>query len=262
MTTTTQVRNWWDPACKANVQSLTAAYEALDAVLKKWNYKPRSGVTGAFNCRKITGGTGYSLHAYDPDGFFTFWTGVRVTKALAVDINWDTNPYGRTLVTDMPLKMVQEIQAIKTVDGLQVWRSGRFYSGNKDAMHFEIIVSPAQLARGIKKPTATKPTPAPAEEEDDMPTLKPLLLRLTAKDSAVLYMSVDRTVRHIPNKEAMQGYQLDMQMNGLSPDVCVLSAIDDDKGNLDELYDFVVSLPWIGPMPARVKAVWKGPVIS
>lgn len=168
MTTTSQIRSWWDPACQANAADLRPAYQALDDCLKKHGYKPRLGVTGAFNCRTITGGTGYSLHAYDPSGIFTFWTGVRVTMALAVDINWDKNPYGPTLVTDMPAAMIAEIKAIRTNNGKQLWRWGGDYGGNKDAMHFEIIVSPADLATGIKTPDA--PTP-PQEEEEDMETI-------------------------------------------------------------------------------------------
>lgn len=147
--TTQQVREAWSPACQTKGADLVAAYQALDAVMKKHGYKPRSGVTGAFNCRKITGGTGYSLHAYGPGVIFTFWTGVRVTTAVAVDVNWDKNPYGPRLITDMPRAMVDDICAIKTVDGLQVWRWGGYYSNNKDAMHYEIVVSPAELRKGI-----------------------------------------------------------------------------------------------------------------
>lgn len=168
MTTTSQVREWWAPACKANAADLTPAYQALDAQFKKHNYRPRSGVTGAFNCRQITGGTNFSLHAYDPDGFFTFWSGVRVTKALAVDVNWDTNPYGPVLKTDMPMAMIEDIESIKTKNGKQVFRWGGRYSGNKDAMHFEIIVSPEDLKTGIVVPSA--PVKEPDEEEEEVQT--------------------------------------------------------------------------------------------
>lgn len=101
------------------------------------------------NCRRITGGSGYSLHAFDPGERFVFWTGVTVTMAVATDVNSLSNPYGRRLVTDMPKPMIDAILAIRTIGGLQVWRWGGYYSNNKDAMHFELIVSPAELARGI-----------------------------------------------------------------------------------------------------------------
>lgn len=163
MTTTTQIRAWWGPACEARADvSLLDAYRALDAKLRKWNYRPRAKVTGAFNCRPITGGTGYSLHAFDPGEPFTFWTGVTVTTAVAVDINWDVNPYGSTLVTDMPREMVDDILSIRTNNGKQVWRWGGDYSGNKDAMHFEVCCSPTDINTGIRMEAV------PNKKEEDM----------------------------------------------------------------------------------------------
>lgn len=147
--TTQQIREAWSPACSSKLSSLVDAYAALDGVFKRHGYRPRRGVTGAYNCRRITGGSGYSLHAYGPGSVFTFWTAVAVTTAVAVDVNWDKNPYGPRLVTDMPRAMIDDVYKIKTIDGLQVWRWGGYYSNNKDAMHFEVVVSPAELARGI-----------------------------------------------------------------------------------------------------------------
>jgi len=147
---TSQLRNAWAPACKPKGRVLIDAFAALDAVLKRHGYAPRRGDTGAYNCRKITGGSGYSLHAYGPGDRFTFWNGVAISTALAVDINWQSNPYGKRLVTDMPAGMVAEIKAIRTGNGKQVWRWGGDYSGNKDAMHFEIVCTPADLATGVK----------------------------------------------------------------------------------------------------------------
>jgi hypothetical protein len=137
---------------------MRAAYQALDDVMKAWQYRPRAGVTGAASCRPITGGTGYSLHAYFDGERFAFWSGATVTMAVAVDVNWDRNPYGPRLVTDMPRGMIDAILAIRTHDGLQVWGWGGLYAGNKDAMHFELHVTPAQLARGIQ-PTGAPPPP-------------------------------------------------------------------------------------------------------
>lgn len=149
---TSQLRNAWAPACKprspqtVNLHGdgrvhvdgrVVPAVHALDAVLARWGYRTRRADTGAYNCRKITGGSGYSLHAY----------------GIAVDINWTTNPYGKRLVTDMPAGMVAEIKAIRTGNGKQVWRWGGDYATNKDAMHFEIVCTPADLATGIKGTT-------------------------------------------------------------------------------------------------------------
>jgi hypothetical protein len=161
MPTTSEIRTWWSPACKAKAQSLKDAYDALDRWLKYFKYAPELGHTGAFNCRPITGGTAYSLHAYNPNGRYTFWSGVPVTMAIAVDINWRYNPYGKTLVTDMPPAMVAAIKNVRTNSGKQVWRWGGDYIGNKDAMHYEIICHPSDLASGINPATLPSSTPQP-----------------------------------------------------------------------------------------------------
>jgi hypothetical protein len=163
MRSTAELRILWAPACTAPFARLNLygegvvtvdvlivdAVKALNAVLIDWDYRTRRADTGAYNCRQITGGTNYSLHAY----------------GIAVDLNWNTNPYGRTLVTDMAIGMIEAIEGIRTAGGVQVWRWGGRYSNNKDAMHFEVVASPAELARGIRS-TTTTPTPQPPNSED------------------------------------------------------------------------------------------------
>ncbi|MFZ1542184.1 MAG: M15 family metallopeptidase, partial [Candidatus Microthrix parvicella] len=153
MRSTAELRILWAPACTAPFARLNLygegvvtvdvlivdAVKALNAVLIDWDYRTRRADTGAYNCRQITGGTSYSLHAY----------------GIAVDLNWNTNPYGRTLVTDMAIGMIEAIEGIRTAGGVQVWRWGGRYSNNKDAMHFEVVASPAELARGIQSQTTT-----------------------------------------------------------------------------------------------------------
>lgn len=153
MRSTAELRILWAPACTPPFARYTLhgggvvtvdvlvvdALKALNAVLIDWDYRTRRADTGAYNCRPITGGTNYSLHAY----------------GIAVDLNWSTNPYGRTLVTDMPIGMIEAIEGIRTASGVQVWRWGGRYSNNKDAMHFEVVASPAELARGIQSQTTT-----------------------------------------------------------------------------------------------------------
>ena len=153
MRSTAELRILWAPACTAPFARLNLygegvvtvdvlivdAVKALNAVLIDWDYRTRRADTGAYNCRQITGGTNYSLHAY----------------GIAVDLNWNTNPYGRTLVTDMAIGMIEAIEGIRTAGGVQVWRWGGRYRGNKDAMHFEVVASPAELARGIQSQTTT-----------------------------------------------------------------------------------------------------------
>lgn len=175
--TSTQ-RTLFAPACSGKGHIYAQAYAALDAILKKHNYAPRSGVTGAYNCRKITGGSGYSLHSYGPADRFTFWNGLTIATSLAVDINWDKNPYGPRLVTDMPRAMVDEIEALRSNNGMQVWRWGGYYAGNKDGMHFEIVCGPADLAKGVPLPSNIVTIPAnngsssdPIKEDEDMKIL-------------------------------------------------------------------------------------------
>lgn len=164
MTNTSELRRLWGPPCQGpfvklalhgeGVVSVKAsaatAFRALNDVLIKHDYKTRRADTGGYNCRKITGGDGYSLHAY----------------AIAIDVNWLSNPYGPRLITDMPRSMIEDIEAIRTKSGHAVFRWGGRYAGNKDAMHFEIICSPAQLATGIR-PSTTEPGPVPISEEND-----------------------------------------------------------------------------------------------
>lgn len=153
MRSTAELRILWAPACTAPFARLNLygegvvtvdvlivdAVKALNAVLIDWDYRTRRADTGAYNCRQITGGTNYSLHSY----------------GTAIDINWQTNPYGHHLITDMPIGMIEAIEGIRTAGGVQVWRWGGRYSNNKDAMHFEVVASPAELARGIQSQTTT-----------------------------------------------------------------------------------------------------------
>lgn len=149
MRSTSTLRRLWAPPCetthvvtiplgddgaRATVHRETvAAWQALDAVMAAHGYEIRKRDTGAYNCRRITGGSGYSLHAF----------------GIAVDVNWQSNPYGRRLVTDMPMAMVEEIEALQTDDGHRIFRWGGRYSAKKDAMHFEVIASPAELRTGV-----------------------------------------------------------------------------------------------------------------
>jgi hypothetical protein len=154
MRSTAELRILWAPACTAPFARLNLygegvvtvdvlivdAVKALNAVLIDWDYRTRRADTGAYNCRQITGGTNYSLHAY----------------GIASRPQLEHQPVrSRTLVTDMPIGMIEAIEGIRTAGGVQVWRWGGRYSNNKDAMHFEVVASPAELARGIQSQTTT-----------------------------------------------------------------------------------------------------------
>jgi hypothetical protein len=150
------------------------AVRALDACFAAHDYRTRRADCGAWNCRRITGGNGLSLHSF----------------GIALDINWSTNPYGPRLVTDMPAGMIADIEAIRTVDGLQVWRWGGRYRDNKDAMHFEVVVTRAQLARGLAAdgpPTEENLMPAlsDAEQREILAKIRTIDARTTTIQAAV-----------------------------------------------------------------------------
>lgn len=117
------------------------ALELLDDVFDSHNYEVDSA--GSYNCRLITNGTVYSPHAWP----------------LAVDVNPRQNPYTRRgLITDMDLRMVEDAYKIITADTHQrIWKWGGDWDGDWDfdehtiwdAMHWEIIATPTELAQGI-----------------------------------------------------------------------------------------------------------------
>lgn len=147
----------WGPGCDESVivatywiagsgkiqchRGAVGAFRALGRILRKHGYAIRRDVTGCYVCRKITGGSSTSAHS----------------QGIAIDVNWDTNPY-RTdrMITDMPRAMIEEVEALTTRDGVKAFRWGGDWDGrpetphsNYDAMHFEIVATPAELAVGF-----------------------------------------------------------------------------------------------------------------
>ena len=157
MLTTAQLRRAWAPACAVPTRRIelvenvwvrchrdaVTAMRALGRVFEAHDYRVRAGDTGAYHCRKITNGRGYSLHAY----------------GIALDVNWNTNPFraDNVLVTDMPRALVDSALHIRTVSGAPVFRWGGDFVHLKDAMHFEIACAPAELASGIDWRTVRQP---------------------------------------------------------------------------------------------------------
>jgi peptidoglycan hydrolase-like protein with peptidoglycan-binding domain len=192
MRTTSDLRRLWAPACQCELTTLllhsgakitvskaaAEAFRAVDEIMQSAGYSPRVGDTGGFNCRKITGGKGHSLHAY----------------GIAVDYNWNSNPFRADgkLITDMPSKMVAAIKALRTAGGAPVFRWGGDFTRVKDAMHFEVVASPRELASGVdwskaevREPDPSKPATWPVLQRGDRgPTVKVLQERLTAADCA------------------------------------------------------------------------------
>jgi peptidoglycan hydrolase-like protein with peptidoglycan-binding domain len=188
MRTTSDLRRLWTPACQCELTVLllhsgarvsvakatSEAFRAIDGVMQAAGYAPRARDTGGYNCRKITGGTAHSLHAF----------------GVAVDYNWNSNPFRADgkLITDMPSKMVAAIKAIRTKGGAPVFRWGGDFSRVKDAMHFEVVASPRELASGIdwskvdvRQPDPTKPSTWPVLQRGDRgPTVRMLQERLAS----------------------------------------------------------------------------------
>ena len=134
------------------------AWTALAAVMAHHGYLIRTTDTDSYNCRKAKGAAGRSLHAF----------------GIALDVNWTTNPWRdhagerpprysdkdtqderaedvrRGLAdTDMTKAMIDDVLAIRTKGGVGVFECGLNWKSVKDAMHFELDLSPAELDAGI-----------------------------------------------------------------------------------------------------------------
>jgi hypothetical protein len=105
------------PIFAAFITDIVGRGYEVDAVADDWGY----------NCRPIRGSTNMSWHAW----------------GLAIDLNASKNPMGPTLITDMP-PWIDEVAA----------QYGIFWGGNfnrrKDAMHFELHLTPAQ-AKSVRE---------------------------------------------------------------------------------------------------------------
>ena len=152
------------------------AFTALGAALLASGYQARS--TWVYNCRSIrqvdpTRQPQASLHAY----------------GLAVDIDPKWNPHRRHVtepiryspattleqrIADVAASragtvftpaQVAAVEAIRTVDGLQVFSWGGRWRDSHDAMHFQIAVTPAELARGLAPAGSAPAGEAPGEME-------------------------------------------------------------------------------------------------
>ena len=132
-------RPTWGPPCNvtgglstvhlSTGASLTVAtllaplVEGLAEETIRRGYPIRRADSGGYNCRRIGTGTSWSNHSW----------------GLAVDLNWQTNPWTRPLTTDMPGWMVD----LWTRYG---FRWGGTYTGTPDAMHYEFLGTVADAA--------------------------------------------------------------------------------------------------------------------
>lgn len=93
----------------ASLGRIEDRYEAANGYER---YPVRQAVTAFYVCRKTVSGRSWSIHAL-----------------CAGDINWDRNPYGKKLITDMPKWFIQ----LFLDEG---WGWGGNWNSVKDAMHF------------------------------------------------------------------------------------------------------------------------------
>ena len=89
-------------------------------------YAYRAADTGAYNCRKIAGSSKWSNHAW----------------AIAIDENWQTNPFTSPLRTDKPRWLVDRWNRYGFA-----W--GGDYRRRQDAMHFEFMGTPVQAVAAL-----------------------------------------------------------------------------------------------------------------
>jgi len=167
-----------------------AVWAAVAAVLNAFEYKVHppypEGDTGAYNCRQVTGGTSMSPHAW----------------GVAADINWKTNPYIRTpdrrkinwqTDTDMSPAMIEQVRRITTANGQRaVWWGGDWVT-IKDAMHFQVIATPAEIATGIVTPPLPGvPVPGATWKKpgDDVITTADATAALTYMSGAAYWQSL------------------------------------------------------------------------
>jgi hypothetical protein len=139
------------------------AMHALGAALAATGY--RADRVGAFSDRVIAGTSRLSLHAY----------------GIAIDIDARHNPHrrgrpgparwspgatqddrradvaaGRADTSFTPAQ-IAAVHAIRTVDGIPVFFWAGAWTRSPDAMHFQIDVTPAELARGLAASTSAGP---------------------------------------------------------------------------------------------------------
>lgn len=209
--TDNEIRSGWDQyRCRENEMVVipfgpdrirvapptAAAWDALASVMAHHGYAIRTLDTDSYNCRKMKNSTKHSLHGY----------------GIALDVNWQTNPYLSTgnrrkvrfsdkatqaeraedvrlglADTDMTQAMIADIEAVRTLGGVPVFEWGGRWSSIKDAMHFQIDVLPAELAAGIDPASvagglagpAPVPQSAPAPVPAPTPAPAPAAVALT-----------------------------------------------------------------------------------
>jgi hypothetical protein len=131
------------------------AWAALARALLSTGYQAKS--TWCYICRLIAGSTQRSLHSFgialdiDPD-----WNPHLLNTVGAVRFSTQQTQAGR--IADILAKraetvftpaQIAAVEAIRTIDGLQVFNWGGRWKTSHDSMHFQIDLTPDELRRGI-----------------------------------------------------------------------------------------------------------------
>lgn len=104
------------------------AWNIFAAIMADHQYYFRELAGGSYNASPARLASG-SLHAY----------------GLALDLNPSKNPF-HTTTTDMPQAFVDDVEAVRCNNGVDVFRWGMLF---QDPMHWEINCRPSDLATGI-----------------------------------------------------------------------------------------------------------------
>jgi hypothetical protein len=151
-----------DAGAKVTVDAAIAELVGLIMRENEKGYHYRPGDTGAFNCRRISGSSVWSNHAY----------------GLAIDENWSTNPMARPLRTDKPEWLIRRWNYFGFA-----WGGNYTGSTPPDTMHFEFMGTPAQAGVATARARAelgggAGPVPVPvapgapaADPKDEILTL-------------------------------------------------------------------------------------------
>jgi hypothetical protein len=149
------------------------AWRALEQALVAADY--RAHRAWVYICRHISGQTTRSLHAYGlavdidhagpkcnvnratPDGRVVRFSSASTKEGRCADV---ARGIADTAFTPA---QVAAVEAIRTIDGHQVFAWGGRWRTTKDTMHFQINVTPEELARGLRGV-------APTSQRDDAPT--------------------------------------------------------------------------------------------
>lgn len=115
------------------------AWQVFDQVLRLSGFTASS--IGYYNCRRISGSTKMSLHAFGLAGDFDpFALGNGFYKG------WSKFSWSRTTFTPA---QVAHLEKIRTNNGKKVFRWGGWWTTSRDYMHWEIDCSPSDLKTGI-----------------------------------------------------------------------------------------------------------------